>query len=293
MGCGACRVVCAPDYRDGIFIDFGGNGASFRASELRDRELRASRLSCRARYWPGFTRRRAVLSSIANYTKTALETYVSSSFPSRKESFLHGKSSTGHRYIVKVRTIESDIAVNACSPVRESETIVNAESDLEAVYKQYARFVWRVLRGMGVSDSLVEDAVQDVFLVVQRRLNTFDYRHSIKTWLFEIAYRVACDYRRKGQKTRRYQPLDDQILDRSLSPADSVELLQALRLLEELLEELDDDKRAILILAEIEQMTASEIAEVTESNLNTVYSKLRRARQQLSLSLAARYRRSL
>ncbi len=95
---------------------------------------------------------------------------------------------------MKVQTIDSDIAVTACPRARESEAIVNSEGDLEAVYKRHARFVWRVLRGMGISDSSVEDAVQDVFLVVQRRLNAFDHQHSIKTWLFEIAYRIACDY---------------------------------------------------------------------------------------------------
>jgi len=168
---------------------------------------------------------------------------------------------------------------------------VTFKVNLDVVYKQHARFVWRVLRGMGVSDSMVEDAVQDVFMVVQRRLDAFDHQYSIKTWLFEIAYRVACNYRRKAKRTRQQQPLNDQMRDRSPSPSESVEIHQALCMLEELLDELDDDKRAVLILAEIEQMTVPEIAKVTGSNLNTVYSKLRRARMHINQALAKRHKR--
>jgi len=168
---------------------------------------------------------------------------------------------------------------------------VTFEANLDGVYRQHSYFVWRVLRGMGVSDSMVEDAVQDVFMVVQRRLDAFDHQASIKTWLFEIAYRVACNYRRKAKRTLQHQPLDYQMRDRSPNPSDSVEIRQALRLLEELLDGLDDDKRAVLILAEIEQMTVPEIAKVTGSNLNTVYSKLRRARLQINQALAKQYKR--
>ena len=97
---------------------------------------------------------------------------------------------------------------------------VRSEETFEAVYIRHAGFVWRILRGMGVPDSLVEDAVQDVFLVVLRRLPGFDGRHSVKTWLYEIAYRVACEYRRKSKRALKNQPLDEQLRDRSPGPAD-------------------------------------------------------------------------
>jgi RNA polymerase sigma-70 factor (ECF subfamily) len=165
---------------------------------------------------------------------------------------------------------------------------VSVALHFQAVYREHAGFVWRVLRGMGVSDALVEDAVQDVFVVVHRRLGEFDGRHSVKTWLFAIAYRVACDYRRKQKRGREHDALDSQQLrDGAPSPAESAEQAQALRLLGTLLDGIADEKRAVLILAEVEGMTVPEIAAVTATPLNTVYSRLRRGRQELTAALAA------
>lgn len=191
---------------------------------------------------------------------------------------------------VEASTVDPGAARARRAPIWYDIPRVRSEETFEAVYARHAGFVWRVLRGMGVSDSLVEDAVQDVFLVVLRRLPEFDGRHSVKTWLYEIAYRVACDYRRKSKRALKNQPLNEQLKDRSPGPSESTERLRALRLVEELLDRMDDDKRAMLVLADIEQMTAPEIAELTSTKLNTVYTRLRRARLQFNRALAARYR---
>jgi len=168
-----------------------------------------------------------------------------------------------------------------------------APFELGAVYAQQAGFVFRVLRGMGVSEASVADAVQDVFVVVHRRLPQFDGRHSIRTWLFEIAYRVACDYRRKLQRARAHEPLHELLHDPALhdpapGPGERAERGDQLRLLAELLDQLDDEKRAVLVLAEIEELSAPEIASITGVPLNTVYTRLRRARIALNQALAAR-----
>lgn len=159
-------------------------------------------------------------------------------------------------------------------------------SDFQTVYSQHVGFVWRVLRGMGVSDAVVEDAVQDVFIVVHRRLAEFDGRHSIRSWLFAIAYRVAREQRRKVRRTQDQLPFEHQIRDGAPTPAESAEQAEALQLACELLEQLDDEKRTVLVLTEIEGMTAPEIAEVTGTQLNTVYTRLRRARLQLNQAMA-------
>jgi RNA polymerase sigma-70 factor (ECF subfamily) len=169
-----------------------------------------------------------------------------------------------------------------------------ARFEFDDVYEGQVRFVWRVLRGMGVSDGLVEDAVQDVFVVVHRRLPEFDGRFSIRTWLFAIAFRVASDYRRKSRRSAGHEAVydgDDSFRDGGPSPADRAERGQALRLAEELLGELDDNKRAVLLLSEIEGMTAPEVAAVMGAPLNTVYTWLRRARAQLSEAVARRHKR--
>ena len=156
------------------------------------------------------------------------------------------------------------------------------------VYTAYAGFVWRVLRGMGVSEVQVEDAVQDVFMVVHRRLSEFDGLGSIKTWLFQITYRTACSHRRKLRRAHEHEPFDDKLQSSVRTPAEEAESRETLSLVADLLGGLDDDKRAVLVLADIEEMTAPEIAVVTGTPLNTVYTRLRRARGELTHALRAR-----
>jgi RNA polymerase sigma-70 factor (ECF subfamily) len=170
---------------------------------------------------------------------------------------------------------------------------VSSVASFDTVYAQNVAFVWRVLRGMGVSDAIVEDAVQDVFVVVHRRLAEFDGRHAIRTWLFAIAYRVARDHVRRSRRVWTTQePLENQLRDAAPMPDESAERTEALRVVSELLDQLDDEKRAVLVLAEIEGMTAQEIADATGAGLNTVYTRLRRARLALNKMLAARQKRT-
>jgi RNA polymerase sigma factor (sigma-70 family) len=93
--------------------------------------------------------------------------------------------------------LETSQGVRAAAFDRPND--VSPVADFDTVYSQNARFIWRVLRGMGVPDALIEDAVQDVFVVVHRRLAEFDGRHSIRTWLFAIAYRVSRDHLRRAR----------------------------------------------------------------------------------------------
>lgn len=161
-------------------------------------------------------------------------------------------------------------------------------TSFDEVYRQHAGFVWRVLRGMGLSESAVDDAVQDVFIVVHRRLGEFDGRHSVKTWLFEIAYRIACAHRRKQRRTHTHELLDEQIVDPTRGPVESAERQQALRIFAELLEGLSDEMRVVLVLAELEGLTAPEIVALTGVPINTVYTRLRRARLAVNDALRAR-----
>lgn len=159
----------------------------------------------------------------------------------------------------------------------------------DEVYTSHVRFVWRVLRGMGLTESAIDDAVQDVFIVVHRRLPEFDGRHAVSTWLFAIAYRVACDHRRKTRRTRSLEPLHedgDQLASgEDPSPAESAEQAQRLRALHEALDALDDEKRALIVLAELEEQTVPQIAALTGTSVNTVYTRLRRARIELQTAL--------
>ena len=86
-----------------------------------------------------------------------------------------------------------------------------ARMEFKQVYDEHVAFVWRLLRRLGLPESALNDAVQDVFLVVFRRLPDFVQRAKLSTWLFRICMRVAKDYRRRAHV--RHEVLDDSNLD--------------------------------------------------------------------------------
>lgn len=180
------------------------------------------------------------------------------------------------------RRVATDLSESgAARSVRAQEVV-----EFDAVYLRHGGFVWRVLRGMGVSDAAVEDAVQDVFVVVFRRLQEFRGDAAVKTWLFEIAYRVACDYRRRARRGANLDVLDEGLRDRAPGPDELAEHREQLQVLETLLDRLDDEKRAVLVLADIEGLTAPEIASIVSSPLSTVYTRLSRARAEMKAGIA-------
>jgi RNA polymerase sigma-70 factor (ECF subfamily) len=156
---------------------------------------------------------------------------------------------------------------------------------LEAVYREHFAATWRILRRLGLPAAQLDDAAQDVFLVVHRRLPEFEPTSPLRCWIFAIAVRVASEYRRRAARCRT-EALDEAIVDRSPTPAERHELKDSVRLLDELLGSLDDKRRVVFVLAELEQLTVPEIAEVLGENLNTVYSRLRKARHGFEAALA-------
>lgn len=156
--------------------------------------------------------------------------------------------------------------------------------EFEAVYRRHHAFVWRCVRRIGVPDGEVDDLVQEVFVVVHRRLGEFAGTSAITTWLFGIAFRVISHHRRSAQaRMRREEQVEPgrppTEPDRRLSRE------QAVAVLDDLLDRLDDDQRQTFVMAEVVKMTAPEIAELTGAKLNTVYSRLRLARRAFDESL--------
>lgn len=163
------------------------------------------------------------------------------------------------------------------------------------VYEEYFDFVWCSARRLGVPDATLDDAVQEVFVIVHRKLSAFEGRSSVKTWLFGIVRNVSREARRS---IRRKSPHDAKgaLADPDLLMASSDERPDRIaersadnRVLHELLERLDDEKREVFVLAELEQFTVPEIAEAVGCNVNTAYSRLRLAREAFA-EAAARYR---
>jgi RNA polymerase sigma-70 factor, ECF subfamily len=162
------------------------------------------------------------------------------------------------------------------------------------VYEEYFPFVWRSARRLGAPQAILDDVVQEIFVVVHRRLGDFEGRSSVKTWLFGIVLNVVRAHRRVLQarhpQALRADAVDpDAVPDPRGGPYEATLRAEAVRLLDELLDALDDDKRAVFVLAELEQMSAPEIAEALGIPLNTAYSRLRLAREQFAAA-AARHR---
>jgi RNA polymerase sigma-70 factor (ECF subfamily) len=155
----------------------------------------------------------------------------------------------------------------------------------DQVYDEYFDFVWRSLRRLGVGTGVIDDAVQEVFLVVHRRLPEFRGESSLKTWLFGIALNVAQHVARTLAR-KGADELPDTIFDPGAeTPQDRAAQNEAIRTLYRLLDRLDADKRAVFVMAELEQLTAKEISIAVGAPLNTVYSRLRGARRDFEAAL--------
>ncbi len=162
--------------------------------------------------------------------------------------------------------------------------------NFKEVYDAHFAFVWRSLRRLRVPEASINDALQDVFLVVHRRMADFEGRAKLTTWLFGICLRVAKDYRRRAHVRR--EVLDDSLFAQLSDPASDTgaraEERQNLALFEAALEAIEIDQRAVFILFELEHMTGDEIAESLQIPLGTVYSRLRLARQAFRKAVLAR-----
>jgi RNA polymerase sigma-70 factor (ECF subfamily) len=153
---------------------------------------------------------------------------------------------------------------------------VRATSD--DVYAQYFDFVWNAARRFGVPEAALEDVVQDVFVVVHRRLAEFEGRASVKTWLYRIVFCVVRDHRRTARRKGQHEELPEVLPDQRPDPLEVASQSEALRAVEALLSKLSEPLREVFVLAELEGLTAPETAAVAGINLNTVYSRLRAAR---------------
>lgn len=158
----------------------------------------------------------------------------------------------------------------------ESRSSSAERPTLAAVYEAHFRYVWRCLRSLGVRDAQLDDALQDVFVVVQRKLDDFDGGAQLRTWLYAIALRIARKYRERAMRDPLPLPLESELPSTDAEGAATQHERLALARLA--LEALSDDQREVFVLARVEQMSAPEMAEVIGIPLNTVYSRLRAAR---------------
>lgn len=158
--------------------------------------------------------------------------------------------------------------------------IGDSPSNLASLYDAHARRVWRTLNHLGVPPSAIEDAVQDVFLTAHQRLVAFEGRSSELTWLLGIAVRVAANARRK---IRRLVVVPDGVS--TTTPEMALEQRQRLATLERVLAQLRTEQREVVVLIDLEGLSAPEVAALLEVKVNTVYSRLRLGRAALTTAV--------
>ena len=167
--------------------------------------------------------------------------------------------------------------------------LLTTSSDTARVFREHAAYAWRVLRRLGVQESDAEDVCQEVFLIVHKRLGSFEGRSSLRTWVFGICVRAASDYRKRSFRRKETVTESPPEAVSASDPHDETAGRQARALLDQILGELDDDKRAVFVLYEIEELSMSEVAAAIGCPLQTAYSRLHAARAIVEKA-AARHR---
>jgi RNA polymerase sigma-70 factor (ECF subfamily) len=158
------------------------------------------------------------------------------------------------------------------------------------LYRTYFGFVWSCARRMGIRDNELDDVVQEIFIVIHRKLATLEHPESLRSWIYGIVRRTAgTHHRARRTKVASAVALNSEAemqYPQIPSPLELAEQSDQVKLLWSLLEKLEPPKREAFVLAELDEMTVPEIALAIEVPLNTVYSRLRAARLELEAALA-------
>ncbi|HLT39453.1 MAG TPA: sigma-70 family RNA polymerase sigma factor [Enhygromyxa sp.] len=156
--------------------------------------------------------------------------------------------------------------------------------EFAAAYRAHVDFVWRVLARRGVLDEQLEDATQEVFVIMHRRWGAWG-SGSPRAWLYGVARRVAATQHRARRRRHRKlaalpAPAEPPLADEQLADRRRLDALARA------IEQLDPERRDVLVLIEIEGLSAPEVAAALGCKLNTVYSRLRRARASIARAMA-------
>jgi RNA polymerase sigma-70 factor (ECF subfamily) len=166
---------------------------------------------------------------------------------------------------------------------------VSRDAAIERLVLAHFDFIWRLLRRLGLGSSDADDAAQEVFIVAARRIANIEPGRE-RPFLYGTALRVLANVRR-GER-RRGVTTDAALVELPAVARPADELIddeRARERLDELLAALPPELRRVLVLADIEELSTKELAELEGVPLGTAASRLRRARERLrELAAAAR-----
>jgi len=167
------------------------------------------------------------------------------------------------------------------------------QPSFEQAYEQHFEFVWASLRALGLAGPSLEDGVQDVFLIVHRRLDGFESRSSLRTWLYGIARHVAHNYHRRQRRKGGSEPLNPSLPAEDPGPEDQAADDETLRFVQKFVATLSERQRDVFVLCDVQELSAPEVAEMLGLKPNTVYSRLRAARRAFGQAIAERNRKQV
>jgi len=157
----------------------------------------------------------------------------------------------------------------------------------DEVYDAHFSAMWRSARALGVPETACDDVLQEVFIVVHRRLAEFEGRAALRTWLVRILVHVVSEQRRRFRRKEDHAELPEEVRDsRAAGPLEELARAEAVKVLATILDALDDDQRTVFVLAELEQLPIPEIAAALGLSPNTVYSRLRLGRREFERQVA-------
>jgi RNA polymerase sigma-70 factor (ECF subfamily) len=149
----------------------------------------------------------------------------------------------------------------------------------EQIFQEHFSFVWRCLRGLGVSDGDLDDVTQEVFVIVHRRLADLEPELGVRPWLYGILRLVAQNHWRSLRRSAtRRQSFETQPRLPAASPLESLQAREAAQLVSAALGRLEPTRREVFILVELEELSVPEVARALGIPINTAYSRLRLAR---------------
>lgn len=186
--------------------------------------------------------------------------------------------------------MNQEISISRWWPFRENRRQEScAPPDFSEIHATQVDFVFASLQRLGVREDDLEDLLQEVFIIVQQRLHTFDPSGSLEGWLFGICRNIASVHRRRAyvrHERPSAAPIDVHSAAGEPDPEEAAQRREAQARLDAILDELDADKRAVFVMFEIDELPCDAIAAALGIPLGTVYSRLHAARKAFEKALA-------